>query len=145
MQDHYRKLERMYMSARIQKKYPGIHLTVDKRHAMISLPVDESYHHAGGYMHGSVYFRLLDDVCYFAAMSEELNHFYVTSEFSIQFFRPLKNGIIRAESNEIKWLENEFHVKGTLYNEEGKKLASGSGIFKKSRYQLDESVGYRLD
>ena len=145
MRDHYKKLIHMYMGANIQKKYPGIDLEIKKGYAKISLPVDESYHHAGGYLHGSVYFRLLDDVCYFAAMSEETSNFYVTKSFSIRFFRPFQKGLVVAEASEIKWIDDEFEVKGYLYNEEGKKIAEGEGIFSKSTYKLDPKIGYRLD
>jgi uncharacterized protein (TIGR00369 family) len=144
MDDHYRKLENMYHGARLHQKFPGIHLHIEKRFARITLPIDESYHHAGGFMHGAIYFKLLDDVCYFAAMSEEEKHFYVTSSFSIRYLRPFKSGLIIAESAEITWLEDEFHVSGVLRNEEGKILAEGEGVFKKSRYELDPSIGYRL-
>ena len=145
MKEHFQKLIHMYMGANIQNKYPGIDLEIKKGYAKISLPVDESYHHAGGYLHGSVYFRLLDDVCYFAAMSEERDNFYVTKSFSIRFFKPFKEGLVIAEASDIKWKEDEFEVKGYLYNELGEKIAEGEGIFSKSTYKLDPEIGYRLD
>lgn len=145
MEEHYSKLVRMYMSAEIQNKYPGIDLEIEKGFAKITLPIDNSYHHAGGYLHGSVYFRLLDDVCYFAAMSEELTYFYVTKSFNIRFFKPFQNGLIIAKSLEIKYSEKSFHAKGALYDEEGNKLAEGEGIFSKSTYRLDPKIGYRMD
>lgn len=145
MQDHYSKLENMYAGALLHDKFPDIKLSIKKNYARITLPIDKSYHHAGGYMHGAIYFKLLDDVCYFAAMSEELEHFYVTSSFNIRYQRPFKEGLIIAESLDVKWLEDEFHVSGVLHTEDGKQLAEGEGVFKKSRYKLDASVGYRLD
>jgi uncharacterized protein (TIGR00369 family) len=145
MEEHFSKLIHMYMGAEIQNKYPGIHLEIEKGSAKITLPVDNSYHHAGGSMHGSVYFRLLDDVCYFAAMSEEMTYFYVTKSFTIQFFRPFYTGLVTAKTTDIKFSGNTFHAKGTLYDEEGNKLAIGEGVFSKSTYKLDPKIGYRLD
>ncbi len=135
----------MYGSAPIQKKFPGIDLKIKKLKAEITLPIDESYHHAGGSLHGAVYFRLLDDVCYFAAMSEETEYFYVTKTFSIQFYRPIQNGLMIARSEEIKFEGNEFTASGTIYNEKGEKLASGSGVFSKVSVKLDPKVGYKID
>jgi uncharacterized protein (TIGR00369 family) len=135
----------MYRSAPIQKKYPGIALTIAKGSAEISVPIDESYHHAGGSLHGSVFFRLLDDVCYFAAMSEEKEFFYVTKTFSIQFFKPMQHGLLIAKSEEIVYKDREFIASASIYNENGKKLASGSGVFTKIPVKLDPSIGYKMD
>jgi uncharacterized protein (TIGR00369 family) len=145
MQEHFRKLENMYAGAKWHQHFPGLKLSIQKQYAKITLPIDENYHHAGNYMHGAVYFKLLDDVCYFAAMSEEYTHFYVTSSFTIHYQRPFKKGLIIAESGEINWFKDEFHVKGILRSEDGKMLAEGEGIFKKSRYTLDPSIGYKID
>lgn len=145
MEAHYKKLINMYGSAPIQKKFPGIDLKIKKLQAEITLPIDESYHHAGGSLHGAIYFRLLDDVCYFAAMSEETEYFYVTKTFSIQFFRSIQKGLMIAKSEEIKFDGKDFFASGSIYNEEGIKLASGSGVFTKVSVKLDPSIGYKLD
>lgn len=145
MEEHYKKLVKMYLGAEIQNKYPGIQMKIESNYAEITLDIDESYHHAGGYLHGSVYFRLLDDVCYFAAMSNEREYFYVTKSFSITFFRPFKKGMMKAVSEIIKMEDDEFFASGSIYDERGKKLASGEGIFSKSTLKLDPSIGYRLD
>ena len=144
MEEHYQKLVHMYGTALIQKKYPGIHLEIKHQFAKITLPIDESYHHAGHNMHGSVYFRLLDDVSYFAAMSEEKEYFYVTRSFNITFIRPFEKGLVTAISDEIKWVDGDFIASATLYNEAGKKLAVGEGVFSKSKTKLNPEVGYRL-
>jgi len=145
MEEHYKKLINMYGSAPIQKKFPGIDLKIKKLEAEITLPIDESYHHAGGSLHGAIYFRLLDDVCYFAAMSEETEYFYVTKTFSIQYYRPMKKGLMIARSEQIKFEGDEFTASGSIYNEEGKKLASGSGVFSKIPVKLDPAIGYKID
>ena len=144
MDDHYRSLIDMYLGAEVQKKYPGIQLEIQNNAAAVSLDVDSSYHHAGGYLHGSVYFRILDDACYFAFMSNEKEYFYVTRSFTIDYLRPYKEGRIIAKSTEIRRVGDDYHVDGIVYSEEGKELAKGTGIFSKSRVKLNPEIGYRL-
>ncbi len=145
MKDHYRRLIKMYLGANIQKKFPGIQLEIQDNKASVTLDVDESYHHAGGYLHGAIYFRILDDACYFAFMSNEEEYFYVTRSFNIEYLRPYQKGRIIARSTQIRQVGDDYHVDGIVYSEEGKELAKGTGIFAKSRMKLDPKMGYRLD
>lgn len=133
------------MGASFQKKFPATQLELQEGKAKISLKVDSSYHHAGGAMHGFVYFRILDEVTYFAAMTYEKEYFYLTKSFNIRFTRPFQEGLIVAESEEIKYNGDEVIVTGSLYNEEGTVLATGEGVFKKSKIKLSPEIGYRLD
>ena len=125
----YDRLAKMYLKAPIQKLYPGIDLKVTKNEAVITLPTGESYHHAGGSMHGSVYFRLLDDACYFAAMSRVKDYFILTKNFNIEFKRLHIDGKIMAKGKLIKEDNGEYYCEGELFNEAGKIIASGSGTF----------------
>ena len=125
----YDRLAKMYLKAPIQKLYPGIDLKVTKNEAVITLPTGESYHHAGGSMHGSVYFRLLDDACYFAAMSRVKDYFILTKNFNIEFKRLHIDGEIMAKGKLIKEDNGEYYCEGELFNEAGKIIASGSGTF----------------
>lgn len=129
----YDRLTKMYLKAPIQKLYPGIDLKVTKNEAVITLPTGESFHHAGGSMHGSVYFRLLDDACYFAAMSQVKDYFILTKNFNIEFKRPHTDGKITAIGKIIKEENGEFYCEGELFNQAGKIIAIGSGTFVRNR------------
>jgi uncharacterized protein (TIGR00369 family) len=132
----YDQLVKMYLGAPIQKLYPGINMTVAYHQAEITLPTGDNFHHAGKSMHGSVYFRLLDDACYFAAMSVVKDCFILTKSFNINFLRPHVDGLITAKAQLIKEEEGLFFCEGELFNDTGKIIASGSGIFVRSKMPL---------
>ena len=138
--NHYDRLSKMYLKAPIQKLYPGIDLKVTKNEAVITLPAGKQFHHAGGSMHGSVYFRLLDDACYFAAMSRVEDYFILTKSFNIEFKRPHIEGTITAKAKLVKEENGEFYCEGELFNQAEKVIASGSGVFVRNRKMSLESV-----
>lgn len=129
----YHRLTKMYLKAPIQKLYPGIDLQVTDNEAVITLPAGKRYHHAGNSLHGSVYFRLLDDACYFAAMSRVNDYFILTKNFNIEFKRPHAEGEITAKGKLVKEENGEFYCEGELFNEVGKIIATGNGVFVRNR------------
>jgi uncharacterized protein (TIGR00369 family) len=128
----------MYLDAPIQKLYPGIDMTVSHHKAVISLPAGENFHHAGRSMHGSVYFRLLDDACYFAAMSIVNDCFILTKNFNIEFLRPHVEGLITAKGQLVNEENGLLSCKGELFNEAGIIIARGNGVFVRSKMALED-------
>ena len=131
--NHYDRLSKMYLKAPIQNLYPGIDLKVTENKAVITLPAGKRYHHAGNSLHGSVYFRLLDDACYFAAMSQVEDYFILTKRFNIEFKMPHVEGKVTAKGKLVKEENGEFYCEGELFNEGGKIIAIGSGVFVRNR------------
>lgn len=141
---HYRKLENMYHSGPInQKSYPDVQLTVSEGRAEISLTVQPDYFHAGQSLHGSVYFKMLDDAAYFAVNSQITDSFVYTTSFHIQILRPVKTGVITAIGTVQFVSRNLFIGDAILYDSKGREVARGTGNFMKSGLTLDESLGYR--
>ena len=67
---HFEKLERMYLKAKINECiYDTTRCKIESKKATISLNVSEKYFHALGAIHGSIYFKLLDDAAFFAVNS----------------------------------------------------------------------------
>jgi len=65
--EHFRKLERMYLGANFNKALYGTStITISEGRCSVGLEVSDQYFHALGAMHGSVYFKLLDDAAFFA-------------------------------------------------------------------------------
>jgi uncharacterized protein (TIGR00369 family) len=142
--EHYSKLERMYLKANVnQVHYPTTSINITEREAEISIEVDNTYHHALGGMHGSVYFKLLDDAAFFAASSVINDVFVLTSNFNIHFFRPHATGKIIAQGKVEHVTKNVIVASSTLYNEQGKELGRGSGSFMKSKVALTPEIGYQ--
>lgn len=94
---HYRKLERMYLNSKgNQAYYDTITLQVSDRRAELGLDISEKYFHALGAIHGSVYFKLLDDAAFFAVNSIVHDFFVLTTSFNINLIRPASAGRLRA-------------------------------------------------
>jgi len=69
-EEHYRKLENLYASAPINAFYlPVMHISEGA--AEIEIEVSHKLFHAAHVVHGSVYFKMLDDAAFFAANSLE--------------------------------------------------------------------------
>jgi hypothetical protein len=52
-------------------------MTIVKGSATIDIPLSEKFHHSAGGVHGSVYFKMLDDAAFFAANSLEPEFFCI--------------------------------------------------------------------
>ncbi len=79
--DHHRKLENMYRCSPCNEFYAP-EITIGDGSAEVTFAVRPEFHHAAGTLHGSVYFKALDDAAYFAAASLRDGHFLVTSTFT---------------------------------------------------------------
>ena len=62
---HYRKLERMYLSSPTSEDYDA-DISISDGDATVTVPVQEKKIDGAGGVHGSVYFKLLDDAAFFA-------------------------------------------------------------------------------
>lgn len=143
-QEHFTKLQNMYLSGLINKElYDSVQIEVTSEKAEISMQVEPKYFHAGNSLHGSVYFKMLDDAAYFAVNSIVQDSFVYTTSFNIQILRPVKIGKIKAVG-ELKFKsKNLFIADATLYDEKNREVARGSGNFMKSGIELNENIGYK--
>ncbi len=134
-EQHYSFLESLYLQAPIVKEvFPETQIRVSNGFARIEWPVEGKFHHGAAGLHGSAYFRLLDDAAYFAASSHETTYFLVTASFELQFLRPVSAGLLRAEGRLLEEQAGRLlRAEASLYNEEGRLLAKGSGKFAHSR------------
>lgn len=131
----------MYLTAPINNFYkPRIDIT--KGQSKIEIELNQNFHHAAGAVHGSVYFKMLDDAAYFAANSLEREVFVLTASFTIYLMRPVSSGYIRAMGKVVSSTKSQFIAESTACNSEGKEIARGNGIFVKGKYKLAETMGY---
>ncbi len=143
-QRHYEKLERMYLQANINTMiFDTTTCEISNGEAQIELDISEKYFHALGAIHGSVYFKLLDDAAFFSVNSIVQDVFVLTTSFNVNLIRPANKGLLKAIGR-IKYKSKELFVaESTLYNEEGKEIAFGTGNFSKSKIMLTEEIGYK--
>ena len=93
--DHYAKLIRMFSSAPINRPLNAV-LSISAGNAELRMPIVENQLHAAAGVHGSVYFKMLDDSAFFAANSLVEDVCLLTASFTIEFFRPVASGELRA-------------------------------------------------
>ena len=94
-------------------------------------------------MHGSVYFRALDDAAFFAANSRVRDVLVLTVSFSLHFTNPVSDGELLAHGRLVHESGRLFVAESELRDREGRLLAKGSGTFTRSRIPLDAEIGYR--
>jgi len=144
MESHYKKLEKMYLEANIQAKlYPSSTIEIGEKTATITIQIEDAYHHALNAVHGSVYFKLLDDACFFAVNSVVTDVFVLTTSFNLNLIRPVQSGLLKAVGKVRFISKNLFAADGVLYNEQGKEIGFGTGNFAKSKVKLSETIGYK--
>lgn len=143
LEDHYRKLERMYLAAPITVWYGGIGLTISDGAAELTMAVREEFFHAAGAVHGSVYFRALDDAAFFAAASRSTDTFVLTVSFHLHLTRPVTRGTLLARGRVAHESGRLLVAESELVDGEGRLLAKGSGTFSRSRIPLTPEIGYR--
>ncbi|MEZ4684951.1 MAG: PaaI family thioesterase [Bacteroidia bacterium] len=141
---HFEKLTQMYLQANVNTQiYDTTQCHIEAEKATISIEISPKYFHALGAIHGSVYFKLLDDAAFFAANSIVEDVFLLTTSFNIHMIRPANQGKITAVGTVKFKSRNLFVAESTLYNEAGKEIAFGTGNFARSRIALTEEIGYR--
>jgi len=141
-QEHYRKLESMYASAPINAFYAPV-MVVSKERAEISCEVSPKHHHSAGAMHGSVYFKMLDDAAFFAVNSLVDDVFVLTTNFNIYLTRPVVSGKIMAIGKVLNQSKQLFIAESILFDEQNREVGRGSGSFMRSKIKLSPDVGYQ--
>ena len=139
--EHHRRLERMYAAAPVTVWF-GSSIQISERRAVVTIPIKEQFLHSARSVHGSIYFRALDDAAFFAVSSAVEDVFVVTVSFNVYFTRPASSGLLRAEGRLSHASSRLYIAESTLTDEQGKLLAQGSGTFMKTSTPLGESLGY---
>ena len=140
--EHYRRLERMYLAAPANE-YFRPEIRIAEGSAEVRLTVRPDFFHAASAVHGSVYFKLLDDATFFAAASLVDDVFVLTTSFNIYFLRPVSAGVMAARGTIVSRSTRLLIGEGVLVDGEGREIARGTGTFMPSRVPLDERLGYR--
>ena len=139
--EHFRKLERLYLVAPTNRYYrPSIHISEGQ--AEVEVPVRPKLFHAAQAVHGSTYFKVLDDAAYFAVNSLVRDVLVLTVSFSLYLTRPVKEGVIRAQGRVVHASPRLYVAEARAVDSRGKTIATGSGSFMKSSISLSPKVGY---
>jgi uncharacterized protein (TIGR00369 family) len=131
----------MYLAAPVNELYlPTIAISAGR--ATVEFEVVDQYFHAANALHGSVYFKALDDSAFFAAASIIRDRFVLTTSFTIYLTQPVTGGRLRAEGQLATHTANLLVAESVLFNGD-REVARGSGTFVPSKIELTTALGYR--
>lgn len=142
-EEHFQKLENMYLGARCNDYYQP-KIQISKGTAKVIIPVDKKFFHAAKAVHGSVYFKIMDDAAFFAANSLVTDVSLLTVSFNINFIRPITSGEMKAVGKVIYHSGKYFFSESIIHDLKEREIARGSGNFVKSAVPLNEEMGYKL-
>ena len=140
---HYRALESLYAAAPINRLFESRLEIVEAGLARIHFRLTEDHYHAAGAVHGTSYFKMLDDAAFYAANSLVTDRFLLTTAFNLLLTRPLKAGPVVAEGRWISGKRRVYVADARLTDAEGEEVARGTGTFMRSQIALSGLPGYR--
>jgi uncharacterized protein (TIGR00369 family) len=141
--EHFSKLERMYLSAPINAFYSP-EIWISEGEAEITIAVKPDFFHAAAAVHGSVYFKLLDDASFFAVNSLIAEYFALTASFTTYLLRPVSEGKMKATGRVVYAGARSFLAESVVVDGSGNEIARGSGNFVTSKIKLTADIGYSL-
>jgi len=139
---HFTRLENMYKAAPINAFYPP-RIHIEPGACSIEIDVRPEYFHAAGAVHGSVYFKILDDAAFFAANSYVPDVFVLTTSFTTYLTRPVSEGVMRAQGRVVNQNRTQFIAESVVYDAQDREIARGNGIFVRSKIALSEVPAYK--
>ena len=140
---HFVALQNMYLAAPINEFY-GPSIEVSDSEATIEIEVSNKLLHSAGAVHGSVYFKMLDDAAFFAANSLEREVFVLTTSFTTYLTRPISSGTLRSVGRVVNRNKSQFIAEAVVYDSKGTEVGRGSGVFVRSKLPLSEARGYAV-
>lgn len=140
-EQHFRSLENMYQAAPINEFYKPV-MWVTEGVATIEINISEKFHHSAGGVHGSVYFKMLDDAAFFAANSLEKEFFVLTTSFTTYLTRPVYLGKLRTVGRVVNRNKLQYIAESIVYDSDNNEVGRGNGIFVRGKVPLIEAAGY---
>jgi len=138
---HWRRLERLYHGAPINE-YFRPQMRVRAGEADVRMVVRPDFFHAANAMHGSVYFKLLDDAAFFAVASLVEDVFVLTATMTVTFTKPVSGGVLTASGRVTGQEGHRFTAEASIVDEGGSGVGHGTGIFVRSRIPLASLHGF---
>ncbi len=140
---HFRKLEKMYLSAPINRFFRP-EIRIDSGRAEVRIPIRPELVHAARAAHGAVYFKAADDAAFFAASSLVEDAFVLTSSMNLYLLRPIAEGTLTSRATVVHQARSGLIAEAILTDDRDRQVGRASGTFARGRTPLTEDIGYRL-
>ena len=144
-EEHLRKLKAMYAAAPVSGLFNVHDLQYDELgNTTIAFTPEERHCHTAGSLHGSGYFKALDDAAFFAAQAVVTDGFAFTTSFTTYMMRPVPPGVKLLAQGRVTSSSKALVVAdSTLVEaENGKLVAQGSGTFQPGPFPLTAVDAY---
>lgn len=141
---HWQALESLYASAPVNGLFRSRLSIVEQGRSRIDFLVTPETFHAAGAAHGTIYFKMLDDAAFYAANTLVTDRFLLTTSFSLQFLRPMREGEVRAEGRWISGRRRVLVAEARLLDAEDEEIGRGTGTFMRSHIPLSGLPGYAV-
>lgn len=132
---------RAYQAAPVTQ-WMGTRIDIRDGEAEVRLNVRRELMHGAMAVHGSLYFRLLDDAAFFAANSRVPDFFVLTLTFDVAFYLPVTAGEMVAIGRVKHASGRIIHAESELTDGAGTVYATGRGTFVRSALELRTIPGY---
>lgn len=139
---HFRALENLYAAAPVNRLFDSRLEVAEQGLVRIHFTLTADWFHAAGAIHGSAYFKMLDDAAFYACNTLVTDRFLLTTQFNLLFTRPLGPGSVVAEGRWISGRRRVFVGDARLVDAYGEEVARGTGTFMRSRIPLAGLAGY---
>ena len=108
----------------------------------IEMKISKKFHHSANSLHGSIYFKMLDDAAWAASNTYIDDFFLFTYNFNIYLTKPVSNGIIISKAKAVYEKNGKIKAKSFLYDSKNNEIAHGEGLFMKSKYLLKDTISF---
>ena len=138
---HFQNIIKGYSKAPINQIFkPKMNLSLGK--CVIEMNVLKKFHHSANSLHGSVYFKMLDDAAWGASNTYVEDVFLFTYNFNVYLTKPVSNGMIKSKAKVVDKKDGKIKAKSILYDSQKNQIGNGSGIFMRSKYLLKDAIGF---
>lgn len=117
-------------------------MAISEGEATIELSVSEKFFHPAGAVHGTAYFKALDDAAFFAVNSLVEDVFVLTTQMNLYLTRPVSDGVMRARGKVLHEHPNQYIAESVLEDDDGNQLARATAQFARSNIELTPEIGY---
>ncbi len=141
--NHHTKLSNMYHNHPLNEFYKAT-IAISNKSATVTVALKPEFHHAADAVHGSVYWKMLDDSAYFAVNSIIEDVLVLTASFTIYLTSPVSTGTLIAKGKLVNATRSQFIGQSILLTDQDEEVARGSGVYIRSKTSLSSEMGYKL-
>lgn len=128
-QELWARLSKLLPFAPINKLYQPHNLQVGRGTASLEMPVLPQFFNGGMTVHGSVFFKGLDETAWFAANSLASEFAFATTSFSTYLLRLVRKGNLQVKAHVVSATKNLVVVDAEMFNDGDAVVAKGTGTF----------------